>query len=315
MAPGLVHDEVTRSVAAKVCLSGQRWQTAVTLLSLGEGPVDVATSTTAMAAFSDGFAWKVAFHLLFKGLLGKCFERGWAALHTAAVTMCGRHIQWRGAVALLQKFVDRRCDVSVDTCSAALKACADGEQWQGSVSLLFCMDQLHLQPDALSFSPVISACRNWQLGLLLFHNMVSRQLKPNVITCNAVLSMLRGVWTLAASHTSPYQAPRGEYRARHDELQFGSRCMHQSKEVESCCCALLADGENSCARKRDDLQPPDRAERDVILRFQVLRLAPRCWNSKLDSAVRPRGEPVSKEGLQCLCFSQFYRNPDSLPEL
>eukprot|EP00439_Symbiodinium_sp_Y106_P013683 s5416_g1.t5 len=189
---GLVHDEVTRSVAAKVCLSGQRWQTAVTLLSLGEGPVDVATSTTAMAAFSDGFAWKVAFHLLFKGLLGKCFERGWAALHTAAVTMCGRHIQWRGAVALLQKFVDRRCDVSVDTCSAALKACADGEQWQGSVSLLFCMDQLHLQPDALSFSPVISACRNWQLGLLLFHNMVSRQLKPNVITCNAVLSMCEG---------------------------------------------------------------------------------------------------------------------------
>ena len=82
--------------------------------------------------------------------------------------------------------------MSVDTCSAALKACADGEQWQGSVSLLFCMDQLHLQPDALSFSPVISACRNWQLGLLLFHNMVSRQLKPNVITCNAVLSMCEG---------------------------------------------------------------------------------------------------------------------------
>ncbi|CAE7603261.1 unnamed protein product [Symbiodinium sp. CCMP2456] len=126
-------------------------------------------------------------------------------LWSAAVNSQARAASWSTAVFLLERLPARSAQPNIQTFGAAMAPFDTGDCWSWALSLMEDLQEMRLDPNTLIYNAAITACekgREWQMSLALYSS-ADRDVKPDLITCNAVLSALaQGNWQLALAFFS-----------------------------------------------------------------------------------------------------------------
>ena len=145
---GFSPDVFTCSALVRACEMGQRWQGALSSLSL---------CTNALATPN-------------------------AVVYGAAISACSSCSEWRHALLLFSRMCEAMLP-NVISYSAAISACEKGGQWQTSLALLADMKVSKISPDRVIYGAALEACERgmqWPLALhFLLRSMPSETLTPD----------------------------------------------------------------------------------------------------------------------------------------
>ncbi|CAE7933129.1 unnamed protein product, partial [Symbiodinium necroappetens] len=125
-------------------------------------------------------------------------------LWSAAVNSQARSASWSTALFLLERLPAHSAQPNMQTFGAAMAAFDTGDCWSWALSLMEDLQEMRLDPNTLIYNAAITACekgQEWQMSLALYS--ADRDGKPDLISCNAVLSALaQGNWQLALAFFS-----------------------------------------------------------------------------------------------------------------
>ncbi|CAE7784367.1 unnamed protein product [Symbiodinium sp. CCMP2592] len=175
-----------------------QWQQALAVLPQLEDQrlkASVVTYNTAITACVRGAQWKIAIsflhHLQSQRLANVItFSAALSSLDAASL--------WAHAMVLLasmEGFGVRRNSI---TYNAAISACAnsESESWAAALGLLDALELGNTRTSIIPYNSATSACANgnWDLALTLVAGLGFRNLQADVVSRNALISVLEGRW-------------------------------------------------------------------------------------------------------------------------
>lgn len=180
-------DLVLSTCVLNTCSLAHRWQEA---LQLDRPQWDTAFASCMLRAFMEGSMWRNAMHNFFK----RPKNHG---LYTSLMAACGKQVQWRRVLLLLEHLLDGM-EPALLPFSAAIAACGDAQQWRAALSLLSELKAKGIQLDAMAYSPAI-ASGDWHLALSLLEEMGQQSVQENLFALNAAIHACGNVqrWQVA----------------------------------------------------------------------------------------------------------------------
>eukprot|EP00439_Symbiodinium_sp_Y106_P052164 s3822_g6.t6 len=175
-----------------------QWQQALAVLPQLEDQklkASVVTYNTAITACVRGAQWKIAIsflhHLQNQRLANVItFSAALSSLDAASL--------WAHAMILLASMEGFGVQRNSITYNAAISACAnsESESWAAALWLLDALELGNTETSIIPYNSATSACANgnWDLALALVAGLGFRNLQADVVTRNALISVLEGRW-------------------------------------------------------------------------------------------------------------------------
>ncbi|CAE7545420.1 unnamed protein product [Symbiodinium sp. CCMP2592] len=166
--------------------------------SCAKEATDAYTACLALRSLQRQSAWQEAIQL-FTEIDRRSVEIN-EYVCTAAVTSCGKGLQWALAEQILGSLPQRRLVPDGVLHSAAMAA---GAPWPRAVKLLQATQAAQVQSDVVTWSAAITSAEkggSWTTSLRHLSAMEAKEVQPNVVSFGACISALReeiGVWRQA----------------------------------------------------------------------------------------------------------------------
>ncbi|CAE7224125.1 unnamed protein product [Symbiodinium natans] len=144
----VAQDHVSKALAMSACAQAKRWETA---LALCPEPEHAITCSAFITACGQGRRWQLALLALSESEVARRSTVCW----NATLSACD---YWPRSLLLLQHMARRLLRTDLTGQNALLSTLEKGSQWALALDVFWTLRQHHLQPDAISFNSVISAC-------------------------------------------------------------------------------------------------------------------------------------------------------------
>ena len=168
-------DLVLSTSVLNTCSLASRWQEA---LQLDQLEWDTAFASCMLRVSVEGSLWRTAMHTFFE----RPKNHG---LYTSLMAACGKQVQWRRVLLLLEHLLDG-IGAALMPYSAAIAACGDAQEWRAALALFSELKAKDIQLDAMAYSPVI-ASGGWDLALSLLEEMGQNSVQENLFALNAAI--------------------------------------------------------------------------------------------------------------------------------
>lgn len=128
--------------------------------------------------------------------------------------------QWEQVLCLFHRLMISGLQPSITTCNALITACAS-EEWPRALTTLPTLPSLKLRADIVTFNACIRACDEggqWERALLLFSEAQRRRLQPSAVTYSSIITACAGRWLGSLVEPCPKCYSLSEYL---DLMLFG----------------------------------------------------------------------------------------------
>ncbi|CAK9031522.1 unnamed protein product [Durusdinium trenchii] len=181
-----VPNEICYNAAISLCDKAGELEMALQLLQ--QHGSDPGAYAAAMNAGARRGQWQMGLMLLAQ--MATATVTADEFCYGAAIGACERSHQWQVAIQLLEEMQNAQVPTSVVCVNSAISACEKIHQWQVALLLLA---SLGLDADLISVNAALSACARcgcWEQALALHDSVRARQLHPDTITRNALMTAL-----------------------------------------------------------------------------------------------------------------------------
>ena len=185
---------VTQNSLMMACNKAQQWMKSLDLWDgLAEHRLDPTSIsyTSVMGTCEAGARWIEALQFFKNMQLSNITH---IAVHTAAISACGKGGNWEVALFLLCSMESLQIRASLISINAAIDACAIAEQWSAAMTLLMDLRRSNMQWDTITYTSLITACREWPDAISLLCEAHTKTLGQNLVLHNASISALQEKW-------------------------------------------------------------------------------------------------------------------------
>ena len=185
---------VTKNSLMMACNKAQQWMKSLDLWdSLAEHRLDPTSIsyTSIMGTCEAGAKWIEALRFFQNIQISNIAH---IAVHTAAISACGKGGSWEGALFLLCSMESVRIRASLISINAAIDACATAQQWSAAMTLFIDLRRSNMQWDTITYTSLITACREWLDAISLLCEAHTKTLGQNLVLHNASISALQEKW-------------------------------------------------------------------------------------------------------------------------
>ncbi|CAJ1424175.1 unnamed protein product [Effrenium voratum] len=185
-------------ISFNASMSACRWEAASGLFKELRGkalrPTAVTFGSTISACErSTSAQWPKAVHALC--MAASCGVETGTIAYNACISALEQG-QWEQVLCLFHRLMISGLQPSITTCNALITACAS-EEWRRALTTLLTLPSLKLRADIVTFNACIRACDEggqWERALLLFSEAQRRRLQPSAVTYSSIITACAGRW-------------------------------------------------------------------------------------------------------------------------